>query len=347
MFQQRIIVFILAIFCVTNTTAETTPEELMEFSCLGDENCNFYATEIINSTCVKGVCHCSNKETHEKTDCRPYILRTNNIIGGHCPCNAPHSECHPKDNLCYCEAAYIPSKDWRRCIRKYVPLDGVCETDEQCLASTFFSHCNVTCTCDDGYRKFERTNSCLAQTKLKAKCNESIGCDQHQVCQPDIGECVCEQGYVSQNNSENCLPARNLDESCSATAQCQAVVGPGGICANGTCECKEGYLVVMKKSAAHNGIVIMRNICELIVQLGAYCTLDEHCQNGGVQDQGDPMRCDHGECVCRYGVKNQMPCSTSAGIGVLMHKFAFGIMLIMITLAIQTVNGVSFQINNL
>ncbi|XP_011186047.1 cell death abnormality protein 1 isoform X2 [Zeugodacus cucurbitae] len=313
------------------------PEDIMDYSCTDDEHCQYYVAESIISACFKGICHCYNNQTKMDVICEPNILRTNNIIGGHCPCNLPHAECHQSDHLCYCEENYVPTKDKRRCILREVSLGGPCETDEQCLFSTIFSHCDeVTKNCSCNVDFYAKNSTCLSQTKLRSKCNDKMDCGPHKTCLPDIGECVCEPSYVSANTSEDCLPGRKLHEDCVDTTQCYAIMGPGAACENGKCRCREEYVIVTKKGTGHSYSVAMGSVCKPLAQIGQYCSLHEHCHNEDENENEQLMECDHGECVCRFGIKNKSPCSLSTAATVNINKTLLWLILAMAGLQMYT-----------
>ncbi|XP_050319291.1 cell death abnormality protein 1 [Bactrocera neohumeralis] len=306
----------IGVFLVLRQAVAMIPEEIMEVACAEDEHCHYYETENVTSSCVHGLCHCYNNQTNVDVTCEPNILHTNNIIGGNCPCKFPHAECHQADYLCYCEDDYVPTIDRRRCIPKQVPLGEPCETDEQCLFSTVFSHCDgstKTCSCDAGFLRND--SICLSQTKLRAKCDDRMRCSQHgphKICFPEVGECVCEQGYVSANTSEECLPGRKLHEDCQDASQCYAFMGPGATCEKGKCQCRVEYSIVTRKTKENRYSIALEKICTPLAEVGQYCTLNEHCHNGPEDEDEQLMECDHGECACRFGFKNQVPCSSTA-----------------------------------
>lgn len=47
------------------------------------------------------------------------------------------------------------------------------------------------------------------------------------------------------------------------------------------------------------------------------------------------MECDHSECVCRFGIKNQVPCSSSTVSSVNINKILLWIILAMAGLQIH------------
>ncbi|XP_017485317.1 PREDICTED: multiple epidermal growth factor-like domains protein 10 [Rhagoletis zephyria] len=302
----------------------------MEVSCIDDDQCVYYEAEDINSICLNGICHCHNNKTNMKTFCKPKTLRRNNIIGGNCPCKIPDAKCNLLENICYCIEDYVPTKDRRRCIPKEVPLGEICATDEQCLASSIFSHCaNNTnrCTCNDDFQR--KGTTCLAKTAPKVlglKCTVENNCTEHgshKICLQDIDECVCEQGYVRANDSKDCLPGKRIGENCVVTQQCNIKMGPGAVCEDGKCRCEEEYAVVKKQSDASPKELI----CERLVQIGQYCSHHGHCHNGHLIEKEQLLQCEHGECVCRFGNKNQEPCSTSMANRVMAYNICSWLML--------------------
>ncbi|XP_054725167.1 cell death abnormality protein 1 [Anastrepha obliqua] len=315
---------------VVNLSLAILSEDLMEKSCTNSEQCQYYETEDVNSTCVGGACHCYNNATHSITTCRPNILRTNNIIGGNCPCNLPHAECKPSDNLCYCEANYISTKDKRRCVPTKIILGEPCEMDSQCRTYAVFSHCaNDTkiCTCNENF--IQEDFMCLSRSRFSPECQNDRQCmlsGPNQFCLPEIGECVCKPGFISSNKSKHCLDRRRFNETCLESLQCHIPMGPGGSCENGKCRCKEEYALVTDTMK-----------CELLPQIGQYCTENKHCHLKNQTKDEQLMECDRGECVCRFGAKNESPCDTSIATRVIKSQFCLWFMLAVAILSLKQI----------
>ncbi|XP_067630126.1 multiple epidermal growth factor-like domains protein 10 [Eurosta solidaginis] len=306
------IVFALGFWQVISPTLAT-----VGFYCTSERECEYYITENINSVCIDGFCHCYNNKTFLNTECRPKVIRTNNIIGGFCPCSLPHAECNKVDQICYCETGYIPIEGNRRCILEEVSLGNICEIDKQCMELDVFSHCakdTKKCICNDGF--YQSNTTCFARTKLQPKCTDSLQCmlhGQHLVCLPGAGECVCEPGFVSSNTTDKCIPARSYMQECDSAVQCQSSMGTGGICVEGKCSCGKGYEMIEKKRTEYV-------VCKQEAVIGQYCRTHEHCHNGHKANNEQLMHCDRSECVCRFGMKNQSPCSLSAATGLIANK---------------------------
>lgn len=121
--------------------------KLIDFTCTADEDCGRLLTDK-NSECIDEHCVCKKKNV--VVECRMRNSKTSNFIGGACPCLLKNSVCNPSLDQCVCQENFIPSLDKRRCLRRMMELDKVCEYDEQCMRVDHLSICDKdtkVCVC--------------------------------------------------------------------------------------------------------------------------------------------------------------------------------------------------------
>lgn len=283
----------LFVFCIFIKFSCGIEENLMDVSCIRQEDCGLYATKEISGICIEKQCVCLNRTTSVKVPCT--IPKTNvtvtNQIGGNCPCNIRNATCSP-NIFCVCADGFVASADKLRCLQKIVPLGAVCENDSQCTRYSTFSKCvSDKCSCQPKFASYK--DICQSLIGLDHKCINATGCNsEHSLCVRE--QCMCDTGYVASFDNTACLVNANYGNACNESNQCQSNLGPGAFCNNGICTCNDDFVIVSINTGN-----VTQHLCENRKAVGDTCTEETDCQQC-YQNATEKfaMKCFLKECIC-------------------------------------------------
>ncbi|XP_073817715.1 uncharacterized protein [Musca autumnalis] len=335
--MQNYLIFCLFIISIFANSA--TSDDLLELTCLNQQQCTQFQHSGIKSDCIEEHCHCLN-EKRERVQCKPMVRKLGNIIGSPCPCTMDFSECDHKQDTCYCAAGYMPSLDKRRCIKKKALLGDRCELDAQCQRGDYNAICHRSfqmCMCMDLF--VNDTGKCVSIVGPKFVCQNDTQCIKNYRdnvrCVDNTQHCVCADGYIASTDNTRCQEISEYLEKCSSDAQCIASMGLGGRCIDNACQCGEKYFAEDIKSPDTG---LKRTVCTPIVERGQYCRYSEDCYQRQLNNEShQTMDCVYGECNCKVGflVFNEGVCEPGAAMP--MKTPWIGMMLVLVIVAAKFV----------
>ncbi|KAG8229265.1 hypothetical protein J437_LFUL009624 [Ladona fulva] len=132
------------------------------------------------------------------------------------PCNATatcisNAKCalESADPVCKCDREYVPSNDFKSCIKK-VGLGVECEESHQCPmgADCLQGNSKRYCSCREDFVPSYDKVTCLKKTvRLGDACNETFVCDViNAECSNNI--CGCMNGFVKSAAGDACIPSK-------------------------------------------------------------------------------------------------------------------------------------------
>ncbi|XP_037952141.1 uncharacterized protein LOC119682720 [Teleopsis dalmanni] len=300
MMKSKYLYIIIKLLTIFQALRATTQDEILELQCTENSQCSsLYQNSEIKATCNNGTCECmSNNQT---VQCKPKIVKLNNIIGGACPCPQPNAECFSTQDICYCAKDYLPSVDRRRCLREKQGIDEPCEEDFQCQYMQGYAECNKAieyCMCKSGFMPL--ASKCVSIIKDEIECGADSDCNQFgegAECALTEKKCVCSWKYVKHDTKDLCIPTVPYNGTCKQDAQCQGIAGANSICKHKKCGCAENYIPHKVTNSVNEQLVV----CERIVERGQYCRSDIDCYQYQHSEIDQTLYCYQGECTCRDG----------------------------------------------
>lgn len=295
-------------------------DSLLDISCQTNLDCEQYKLPQHNVTCLDYECIC-NDLNGMKIEClpNPMVSAVNNIIGGPCPCNQPHSVCEEdkrEGGVCLCIDGYITTFDKRRCIKKLLNLGEICEEDTQCIQQEKFSECDIhkkICKCQKNFVPYN--GGCISIIELDETCENNEQCQnktENSIC--SNRKCACTEGFITNEKHNQCLPNAGYNEICKETIQCKNKLGVGSECYSGLCTCDLKHVLIKEDN-------MKENYCEKKIEFGDYCREHNQCYQYHLTESHQSMKCFLGECVCRDGyIHKDKECMHNGGIRKLLNN---------------------------